>query len=69
MERQHAACGGNVFVAPDIPMRLEELLAWLRRKGLTGLGDLQDPTRYPQVNECARCGQRWPLQQERRDRD
>ena len=57
-------CGGSVYLVPDVPLLQTELLVLLRRRGLTTLGDLQDPTRYAQVYECARCGARWPLEEE-----
>ena len=57
-------CGGSVFVVPDMPLLQTELLALLRRRGFSTLGDLQDPTRYAQIYECVRCGARWPLQGE-----
>ena len=63
---QHAlqTCGGSVYLVPEVPLLQTQLLALLRRRGFTTLGDLQDPTRYAQVTECARCGARWPLEEE-----
>ena len=49
----HAGCGGSVYVVPDVPLALTELLALERRRGLTSLGLGGPDPLPPGVRVCA----------------